>query len=46
VRIIRPKGAAGLLPVIVYMHGGGWILGNAKTHDRLTRELAVGAGLR
>ncbi len=43
VRIIRPQGAAGLLPVIVYMHGGGWILGNAGTHDRLVRELAVGA---
>jgi len=27
----------------VYMHGGGWILGNAGTHDRLVRELAVGA---
>jgi acetyl esterase len=26
------------------MHGGGWILGNAATHDRLVRELAVGAG--
>jgi acetyl esterase/lipase len=43
VRIIRPQGASGLLPVIVYMHGGGWILGNASTHDRLVRELAVGA---
>ena len=32
-----------MLPVIVYMHGGGWILGNAGTHDRLVRELAVGA---
>src|SRR6516164_1470787 len=43
VRIIKPQGAAGALPVIVYMHGGGWILGNAATHDRLVRELAVGA---
>ena len=25
------------------MHGGGWVLGNAGTHDRLVRELAVGA---
>lgn len=32
-----------MLPVIVYMHGGGWILGNAGTHDRLVREIAVGA---
>jgi acetyl esterase/lipase len=44
VRMIRPQGANGLLPVILYMHGGGWILGNAATHDRLARELAVGSG--
>jgi acetyl esterase len=43
VRIIRPVGSSGVLPVIIYMHGGGWILGNAGTHDRLVRELAVGA---
>ncbi len=43
VRIVKPQGATGMLPVIVYMHGGGWILGNAGTHDRLVRELAVGA---
>jgi acetyl esterase len=43
VRIIKPQGATGTLPVIVYMHGGGWVLGNAATHDRLVRELAVGA---
>jgi acetyl esterase/lipase len=43
VRIVRPKGSSGTLPVVVYMHGGGWILGNAGTHDRLVRELAVGA---
>jgi acetyl esterase/lipase len=43
VRIIKPQGATGMLPVILYMHGGGWILGNAATHDRLVRELAVGA---
>jgi acetyl esterase len=44
VRIVRPSGAAGTLPVILYMHGGGWVLGNAGTHDRLVRELACGAG--
>src|SRR4029077_17440603 len=26
------------------MHGGGWVLGNSATHDRLVRELAVGVG--
>jgi acetyl esterase/lipase len=44
VRIVRPPEADGTLPVIVYMHGGGWVLGNAETHDRLVRELAVGTG--
>ena len=43
VRIVKAVGNSGPLPVIVYMHGGGWILGNAGTHDRLVRELAVGA---
>src|SRR4051812_22549929 len=43
VRIVRPAGAKGTLPVILYMHGGGWVLGNAGTHDRLVRELACGA---
>jgi acetyl esterase len=44
VRIVRPAGVEGTLPVILYMHGGGWVLGNAGTHDRLVRELACGAG--
>jgi acetyl esterase len=43
VRIVRPPDVDGPLPVVLYMHGGGWILGNAGTHDRLVRELAVGA---
>lgn len=43
-RIVRPKGATGTLPVILYIHGAGWVFGNAHTHDRLVRELAVGAG--
>jgi acetyl esterase len=44
VRLVRPPGLTTPAPVVVYMHGGGWILGNAGTHDRLVRELAVGAG--
>ncbi|RZU18004.1 alpha/beta hydrolase [Streptomyces sp. BK239] len=43
-RIVRPAGAGGVLPVILYIHGAGWVFGNAHTHDRLVRELAVGAG--
>jgi len=42
-RILRPAGATGTLPVILYIHGAGWVFGNAHTHDRLARELAVGA---
>jgi acetyl esterase len=43
VRLVRPPGVAGPLPVVVYLHGGGWILGSSVTHDLLTRRLAVGA---
>ena len=44
VRIVRPPEAEGQLPAILYMHGGGWVLGNSGTHDRLVRELTVGTG--
>lgn len=44
VRIVRPPHAAEPLPAILYMHGGGWVIGDANTHDRLVRELAVGTG--
>ncbi|KAB7846883.1 alpha/beta hydrolase [Streptomyces mobaraensis] len=44
VRIVRPAGVSGALPVVLYLHGAGWVFGNARTHDRLVRELAVGAG--
>lgn len=43
VRILRPQNAPASLPVIVYIHGAGWVFGNTHTHDRLIRELAVGA---
>lgn len=42
-RIVRPAGVKGPLPVVLYVHGAGWVFGNAHTHDRLVRELAVGA---
>jgi acetyl esterase len=44
VRVVTPPDVTGTLPAVLYMHGGGWVLGNAGTHDRLVRELAVGAG--
>jgi len=40
VRFVRPAQSVGVLPVIMYFHGGGWILGNKETHDRLIREIA------
>ncbi|MFI6435450.1 alpha/beta hydrolase [Streptomyces sp. NPDC050759] len=43
-RIVKPAGATGTLPVVIYLHGAGWVFGNAHTHDRLVRELAVGTG--
>jgi acetyl esterase/lipase len=43
VRIIRPKGNKEILPVVMYFHGGGWVLGGKDTHDRLVREIANGA---
>jgi acetyl esterase len=42
-RIVRPKDSKGLVPVIMHFHGGGWVLGDVNTHDRLIREIAVGA---
>jgi acetyl esterase len=39
VRIYRPQGAKKTLPVVMYFHGGGWVLGSKNTHDRLLRDL-------
>src|SRR5712691_7194614 len=41
VRIMRPEGDREL-PVVLYIHGAGWVFGDKSTHDRLIRELAVG----
>ncbi len=44
IRIVRPQGTQNeKLPVILYTHGGGWMLGSKNTHDRLVREIAVGS---
>ncbi|MGW5725209.1 alpha/beta hydrolase [Nocardia beijingensis] len=42
VRIVKPQGVTEALPVIIYTHGAGWVFGDAHTHDRLVRDLAVG----
>jgi acetyl esterase len=39
IQIIRPLNSDNkTLPVVIYFHGGGWVLGGADTHDRLARE--------
>src|SRR5262245_5052320 len=43
IRVYRPENVKGQLPVVIYTHGGGWVLGDRETHDRLIRELTVGA---
>src|SRR5258708_15590619 len=43
IRVIRPEHLTDTLPVILYFHGAGWVMGDTKTHDRLVRELATGA---
>jgi acetyl esterase len=44
-RLYRPLlGARSPLPVLVFFHGGGWVIGDLDTHDTLCRELANGAG--
>jgi acetyl esterase/lipase len=41
IRVVKPAGSTGTLPVILYVHGAGWVFGDAHTHDRLVRDLAV-----
>jgi acetyl esterase len=43
IRIIRPHGNKERLPVVMYFHGAGWVMGDVNTHDRLMREIADGA---
>lgn len=44
IRIYRPQGNKNVIPIVMYFHGGGWVLGNKETHDRLMREFAHGSG--
>ena len=45
-RLYRPIGSTAqqALPVLVYYHGGGWVIGDLDSHDTLCRELANGSG--
>jgi len=42
--IVRPEGANNVLPVFMFIHGGGWILGDYPTHKRMVRDLVVLTG--
>lgn len=42
--IVRPTGATGKLLVFIFIHGGGWILGDYPTHKRMVRDLVVLTG--
>ncbi|WP_058542429.1 alpha/beta hydrolase [Pseudomonas fluorescens] len=42
--IVRPAGVKGELPVFMFFHGGGWVLGDFPTHERLVRDLVAGSG--
>jgi acetyl esterase len=40
IHIIRPQGVKERLPVVMYFHGAGWVMGDLDTFDRLVREIA------
>lgn len=44
ITIVRPQGITGAPPVFMFFHGGGWILGDFPTHERLVRDLVVQSG--
>jgi acetyl esterase len=44
VTIVRPADSRGALPAVLYLHGGGWVLGGVETHARIVRELALRVG--
>lgn len=42
--IVRPAGVKTKLPAFIFIHGGGWVLGDYPTHQRLVRDVVVGSG--
>ncbi len=42
--IVRPEGVTEKLPVFMFFHGGGWVLGDYPTHKRLVRDVVVESG--
>jgi len=44
INIVKPANAKGTLPVFMFFHGGGWVLGDFPTHERFVRDLVVESG--
>jgi len=44
IQVVKPANSKGLLPVFMFFHGGGWVLGDYPTHERLVRDLVVESG--
>ena len=42
--IVKPENSKGTLPVFMFFHGGGWVLGDFPTHERMVRDLVVESG--
>lgn len=43
-KIVKPENSNGTLPVFMFFHGGGWVLGDFPTHERLIRDLVRESG--
>ncbi|MCD8185675.1 MAG: alpha/beta hydrolase [Rikenellaceae bacterium] len=44
IHVVRSEGVQGHLPVFIFIHGGGWVLGDYPTHKRMVRDLVVASG--
>jgi acetyl esterase/lipase len=42
--IVRPVGVKGILPAVLYIPGGGWVLPDFPSHQRLVRDLVLASG--
>jgi acetyl esterase len=42
--IVRPAGSTSTLPGFLFIHGGGWILGDFPTHERFVRDIVADSG--
>lgn len=44
INIVKPANVKGVLPVFMFFHGGGWVLGDFPTHERFVRDLVIESG--